>query len=126
MLDAKSPLILYPLLPLRDIVVFPGMVAPLFVGRKKSISALEDVIKQDNKIILLTQKDATKDDPNAQDLYRVGTLASILQLLRLPDGTVKVLIESHKRVLVHNIISGDNFFAAEAEVLEAMKRTKKP
>lgn len=118
MLEAKNPLILYPLLPLRDIVVFPGMVAPLFVGRKKSISALEDVVKQDNKIILLTQKDATKDDPNAQDLYRVGTLASILQLLRLPDGTVKVLIESHKRVKVHNIISGDSFFAAEAEVLD--------
>lgn len=118
MLEIKNPLVLYPLLPLRDIVVFPGMVAPLFVGRKKSISALEDVIRHDNKIILLTQKDAGKDDPSPEDLYRVGTLASILQLLRLPDGTVKALIEGHKRVIVHNIISGDEFFAAEAEVLE--------
>lgn len=116
--EIKSNLVLHPLLPLRDIVVFPGMVAPLFVGRKKSISALEDVIRQDSKIILLTQKDATKDDPSPSDLYRIGTLATILQLLRLPDGTVKVLIEGHSRVKVHDIISGNNFFAAEAEILE--------
>ncbi len=125
MLEIKTPLISHPLLPLRDIVVFPGMVAPLFVGRKKSISALEDVIRKDNKIILLTQKDAAKDEPLPDDLYRIGTLASILQLLRLPDGTVKVLIEGHKRVKVHNIVSADKFFVAEAELLEDIEGDQK-
>jgi len=120
MSEIKANLVLHPLLPLRDIVVFPGMVAPLFVGRKKSINALEDVIRQDSKIILLTQKDAAKDEPSPDDLYRIGTLATILQLLRLPDGTVKVLIEGHSRVKVHDIINGENFFSAEAEVVEDM------
>lgn len=118
MSSPTASLILHPLLPLRDIVVFPGMVAPLFVGRKRSIRALEDVVRQDNRIILLTQKDAGKDDPSPEDLYRIGTIASILQLLRLPDGTVKVLIEGHRRVLVKEVIGGDNFFAAEAEILD--------
>jgi ATP-dependent Lon protease len=106
----------YSLLPLRDIVVFPGMIAPLFVGRKKSINALEDVIKQNKLIFLVTQKDATKDDPEIKDLYSFGILANILQLLKLPDGTVKVLVEGHKRAAVREFIDGD-FFRARIEVI---------
>src|SRR5215468_2122948 len=83
----------YPVLPLRDIVVFPGMIVPLFVGREKSVKALEEVVKRDKKILLVTQKNAGQDDPKPQDLYGIGTIANVLQLLRLPDGTVKVLVE---------------------------------
>jgi ATP-dependent Lon protease len=103
----------YSLLPLRDIVVFPGMIAPLFVGRKKSINALEDVIKQNKLILLVTQRDATKDDPDTADLYKVGVLANILQLLKLPDGTVKVLIEGQKRAAVREFIDRGDFFRAK-------------
>ena len=81
----------YPVLPLRDIVVFPHMIVPLFVGREKSIRALEEVMKNDALILLATQKNASDDDPNPDSIYEVGTLASVLQLLKLPDGTVKVL-----------------------------------
>src|SRR5688572_7766869 len=83
----------FPVLPLRDIVVFPHMIVPLFVGREKSVRALEDVMKDDKKILLVTQKDAGQDDPGHADIFRVGTIASVLQLLKLPDGTVKVLVE---------------------------------
>lgn len=109
---------IYSLLPLRDIVVFPGMIAPLFVGRKKSIYALEDVIKQNKHILLVTQKDATRDEPAPTDLYDVGTLANILQLLKLPDGTVKVLVEGQKRVRINSIIDGQDFFRAHAQRVE--------
>jgi ATP-dependent Lon protease len=108
----------YALLPLRDIVVFPGMIAPLFVGRRKSISALEDVIKQNKMILLVTQKDATNDDPNIKDLYNVGILANILQLLKLPDGTVKVLIEGQKRANIKEFIESADFFRATIELIE--------
>ncbi len=108
---------IYSLLPLRDIVVFPGMIAPLFVGRKKSISALENVIKQNSKILLVTQRDATKDDPSTQDLYKVGVLANILQLLKLPDGTVKVLIEGQERTNVKEFFEDGEFFRASVEVV---------
>lgn len=108
----------YSLLPLRDIVIFPGMIAPLFVGRKKSVSALEDVIKQNKKILLLTQKDANKDEPEFSDLHEVGVVANILQLLKLPDGTVKVLVEGQKRVKVLKFIESGEFFSAEAEDVE--------
>src|SRR5258708_14846305 len=83
----------YPVLPLRDLVVFPHMIAPLFVGRKKSILALEEVMRSDTFILLATQKNASDDDPATEAIYEVGTLASILQLLKLPDGTVKALVE---------------------------------
>jgi ATP-dependent Lon protease len=81
---------LYPVLPLRDIVVFPHMIVPLFVGREKSVRALEDVMQEDKHILLLTQKDASQDDPAQGDLYTLGTVGTVLQLLKLPDGTVKV------------------------------------
>ena len=87
-----------PLLPLRDIVVFPNMVIPLFVGRDKSISALNEVMKHDKKIVLVTQKNSEIDDPKKTDIFMYGCEGSILQLLKLPDGTVKVLVEGIRRV----------------------------
>ena len=86
-----------PVLPLRDIVVFPHMIVPLFVGREKSVRALEAVMKDDKQILLVAQKNAAQDDPSAEDIYRVGTVSTILQLLKLPDGTVKVLVEGGRR-----------------------------
>ena len=102
-----------PVLPLRDIVVFPHMIVPLFVGRERSIKALEDVMAQNKQILLLAQKDAAVEDPTEEDLYRVGTLGSILQLLKLPDGTVKVLVEGGNRVAVQDFIDGDDFLSAD-------------
>ena len=87
----------YPVLPLRDIVVFPHMIVPLFVGREKSIRALEEVMKNDTFILLATQKNASDDDPTPGSIYEIGTLARVLQLLKLPDGTVKVLVEGLER-----------------------------
>ena len=100
-----------PVLPLRDVVVYPHMVIPLFVGREKSILALDQAMKGDKQIILVAQKQADVDDPTAEDLYRIGTLATILQLLKLPDGTVKVLVEGSARATVDELISAE-FFAA--------------
>ena len=91
---------LKPLLPLRDIVIFPSMVVPLFVGREKSIKALHEVMKSDKSIVLVTQKNSEIDDPTGQDLFQVGCLSKVLQLLKLPDGTVKVLVEGEKRVKI--------------------------
>ena len=107
----------YPVLPLRDIVVFPHMIVPLFVGREKSVRALEEVMKDDKQILLLTQKNATQDDPAAADLYEVGTIGTVLQLLKLPDGTVKVLVEGVQRARVGAFTGHENFFEVEAEVL---------
>ena len=90
----------YPVLPLRDIVVFPHMIVPLFVGREKSVRALEAVMKDDKQILLASQKDASEDEPKAEGIYRVGVLANVLQLLKLPDGTVKVLVEGKVRVRI--------------------------
>src|SRR6202049_1359765 len=87
----------FPVLPLRDIVVFPHMIVPLFVGREKSIRALEEVMKSDKPILLATQKNAADDDPAPDAIFSAGTLASVLQLLKLPDGTVKVLVEGATR-----------------------------
>src|SRR5262249_7015212 len=92
----------YPVLPLRDIVVFPHMIVPLFVGREKSIKALEEVMRSDTFILLATQKNASDDDPAPDAIYNVGTLASVLQLLKLPDGTVKVLVQGDARAPVTN------------------------
>ncbi|NNE59830.1 MAG: endopeptidase La, partial [Woeseia sp.] len=105
-----------PVLPLRDVVVYPHMVIPLFVGRDKSIVALDRAMTTGKKILLIAQKKADKDDPQPADLYKVGTLATILQLLKLPDGTVKVLVEGGDRVNVKDIEVAD-YFAAEIEVL---------
>lgn len=114
--DAGQKLVL-PLLPLRDIVVFPGMIVPLFVGRKKSISALEDVIKQNQRILLITQKDAGNDEPGKEDLYKIGIVANILQLLKLPDGTVKVLVEGQERANIVRFTDNNDFFSAEVDFL---------
>ncbi|MEM7653210.1 MAG: LON peptidase substrate-binding domain-containing protein, partial [Pseudomonadota bacterium] len=88
-MEEKSSSGVYPVLPLRDIVVFPHMIVPLFVGREKSVLALEDVMNDDKQILLVTQKNAAQDDPTPDDIYRVGTIGTVLQLLKLPDGTVK-------------------------------------
>ena len=95
---------LKPLLPLRDIVIFPSMVVPLFVGREKSIKALQESMKSDKSIILVTQKNSEIDDPSEKDLYQYGCLSKVLQLLKLPDGTVKVLVEGDKGLELQNII----------------------
>ena len=95
-----SKLTFSPSLPLRDIVIFPGMIVPLFVGRDKSIKALNEVMKSNKKIILITQKNAEIDDPNFEDLHSIGCESKVLQLLKLPDGTVKVLVEGIDRVKI--------------------------
>ncbi len=108
----------FAVLPLRDIVVFPHMIVPLFVGREKSIRALEDVMAGDKMILLATQKNATDDDPGQDAIYRVGTLASVLQLLKLPDGTVKVLVEGRSRAEIRDFTSRAEFYEAEVTLLE--------
>ncbi len=107
----------YPVLPLRDIVVFPHMIVPLFVGREKSVRALEDVMKDDKQILLATQKDAAQDDPKPEDIFTVGTIGTVLQLLKLPDGTVKVLVEGSRRANIVSFAENEEFFQAFAEVL---------
>src|SRR5260221_7341210 len=107
----------YPVLPLRDIVVFPQMIAPLFVGRKKSILALEKVMRSDTFILLATQKSASDDEPATEAIYEVGTLASVLQLLKLPDGTVKVLVEGAQRAKVVKYTDCSEYYEAEAVAL---------
>jgi len=109
---------LYPVLPLRDIVVFPHMIVPLFVGREKSVRALEDVMKEDKQILLVTQKNAAQDDPSPSDIYEVGTVGTVLQLLKLPDGTVKVLVEGGRRARIHKFTENEAFFQAIAEELD--------
>src|SRR5216117_2597909 len=107
-----------PLLPLRDIIVFPHMVVPLFVGRQKSIRALEEAMNKQKFILLAAQKDAKTNDPTEDDIYRVGTLGTVVQLLRLPDGTVKVLVEGKKRARVTRYLSNAEYFLVEAEAVE--------
>ncbi|MFN4009348.1 MAG: endopeptidase La [Pannonibacter sp.] len=107
----------YPVLPLRDIVVFPHMIVPLFVGREKSIRALEEVMTSDKHILLATQKNAADDDPASDDIYEIGTLATVLQLLKLPDNTVKVLVEGGARARITRYTDRSDFYEAEAEVL---------
>jgi len=104
----------YPVLPLRDIVVFPHMIVPLFVGREKSIRALEEVVKTDGLILLATQKNAGDDDPEIKDIYEIGTLARVLQLLKLPDSTVKVLVEGVGRAKAIAYAADEAFYQAEA------------
>lgn len=106
-----------PVLPLRDVVVYPHMVLPLFVGREKSIQCLEAAMEQHKQIFLVAQKDATVEDPERGDLYEIGTLSTILQLLKLPDGTVKVLVEGEKRARIHKFVPGHAYFIADVEPL---------
>src|SRR5499433_601143 len=124
---------LFPVLPLRDIVVFPHMIVPLFVGREKSVKALEDVMKEDKQILLVTQKNAAQDDPTSADIYSVGTIGTVLQLLKLPDSTVKVLVEGGQRARILRFAENEQFFQAYGEIivekpgdqqeLEALART---
>ncbi|MCA1776578.1 MAG: endopeptidase La [Loktanella sp.] len=107
----------YPVLPLRDIVVFPHMIVPLFVGREKSVRALEEVMQDDKQILLSSQIDPSEDDPSVDGIYKAGVLANVLQLLKLPDGTVKVLVEGKSRVSVTGFVENDSHFEATAEYL---------
>src|SRR5512146_3572680 len=109
---------LYPVLPLRDIVVFPHMIVPLFVGREKSVRALEDVMKDDKQILLVTQKNAAQDDPGTSDIFTVGTIGTVLQLLKLPDGTVKVLVEGGQRARIVGFKETQSHFEAYATTIE--------
>ncbi len=111
-------LVTIPVLPLRDIVVFPHMVVPLFVGREKSVLALDEVMKGDKQILLATQKNSSDDDPDADAIYEIGVLANVLQLLKLPDGTVKVLVEGKSRARIKRFTSKDAYYEAEAYVLD--------
>ena len=108
-----GPVETLPVLPLRDIVVFPHMIVPLFVGREKSIKALEEVMREDKRILLVAQKNPADDDPAADAIFEVGTLAQVLQLLKLPDGTVKVLVEGTERARVHAFTSRADFFEGD-------------
>src|SRR5215207_3084028 len=132
-MNAPTQGTVYPVLPLRDIVVFPGMIVPLFVGREKSVKALEEVMKDDKQILLIAQKNASQDDPGPEDIYTIGTLGTVLQLLKLPDDTVKVLVEGGRRVRVTGYTDRADFFearaveteevAAESPELQAAART---
>ena len=117
MLDVSS-IPSYPVLPLRDIVVFPHMIVPLFVGREKSVAALETVMKDDKQILLVAQKNASQDDPTPKDIHSVGVIGSVLQLLKLPDGTVKVLVEGGARARILEFRENPAFFEARAEKME--------
>ena len=107
-----------PALPLRDVIMFPHMVQPLFVGREKSISALEEAMSSDKGILLVAQRSAKTNDPAPEDIYQVGTVGIIIQLLRLPDGTVKVLVEGKRRARILRYLPRTNFYQVEAEELE--------
>src|SRR6185436_3073070 len=112
-LPSNEPVIL-PLLPLRDVVVFPHMVIPLFVGRPKSIKALDVAMDTGKHILLVAQKQAAKDDPGAEDLYDIGSIATVLQMLKLPDGTVKVLVEGTQRARIAGVTDHGEYLSAEA------------
>ena len=116
---------IFPVLPLRDIVVFPHMIVPLFVGREKSVKALEDVMNDDKRILLVAQKNANQDNPGTGDIYEVGTVASVLQLLKLPDGTVKVLVEGGERAQIKRFTDREEFFEAEADILPETETDEK-
>ena len=109
----------YPALPLRDVVVYPHMVIPLFVGREKSVKALDEAMESNKKILLVAQKSAADDDPSIDDIYSVGTIANILQLLKLPDGTIKVLVEGYDRASIDDFVESDSGFSVTASRLES-------
>ena len=109
----------YSLLPLRDVVVFPHMVIPLFVGREKSIRALEAAMEAGKRVFLAAQHDATDDDPSAEKIFKVGTVANILQLLKLPDGTLKVLVEGISRAMIVSYVDSDDMFRVDTQPIES-------
>ncbi|MEM9139540.1 MAG: LON peptidase substrate-binding domain-containing protein, partial [Pseudomonadota bacterium] len=111
----------YPVLPLRDIVVFPHMIVPLFVGRAKSVKALEAVMKDDRQILLASQRDASEDNPSEEDIYKIGSLANVLQLLKLPDGTVKVLVEGRSRAEITEFVPNEDYFEAGVKPIEELE-----
>tara|TARA_B110000037_G_scaffold177188_1_gene202476 strand:+ start:3639 stop:6032 length:2394 start_codon:yes stop_codon:yes gene_type:complete len=115
----------FPMLPLRDVVVYPQLVIPLFVGREKSISAIERANNGDKKILLVAQKTASKDEPEIKDLYKIGTVASILQMLKLPDGTVKVLVEGHERATVNKFDDTGDFWSADINLITIKEKKDK-
>ena len=123
--DDDNNEIIMPMLPLRDVVVFPHMIVPLFVGREKSINALESAMKEEKGIFLAAQKSALKDEPNEEDIYEFGTIGNIIQLLRLPDGTVKVLVEGKKRGVVKEYIDNLDFFLVKVEEQEEVVNSEK-
>ena len=114
----KTIPVVLPVLPLRNIVVFPGMIVPLFVGREKSIRALEDVMADDKELLLVSQKEGDQDDPEPADMHEIGTVSSVLQMLKLPDGTVKVLVEGNSRARVLEYLDNEAFYEASALALE--------
>jgi ATP-dependent Lon protease len=115
-------MIILPVLPLRDVVVYPHMVVPLFVGRQKSIETLEKALADNKQILLITQKSATQNEPTSEDIYDVGTISSILQLLKLPDGTIKLLVEGKERAKINHFIINDNEFKAEVNSLSTINK----
>ena len=114
---ANNPTQQLPLLPLRDLIIFPHMMMPLFVGREKSINALEDAMSKQSDIVLAAQKDAKTNNPDEKDIYQVGTVGTIIQLLRLPDGTVKVLVEGKRRVRIKNFVANEGHFVVVCEAI---------
>ena len=116
--DSEPQLHVYPVLPLRDVVVYPYMVIPLFVGREKSIKALDTAMAGNKQILLVAQKSAGEDDPGIDQIYKIGSMSNILQLLKLPDGTIKVLVEGAQRARVVDYIETDSMFFASTELLE--------
>ena len=131
MSETKAPIVIpgsettLPVLPLRDVVVFPHMVIPLFVGRRKSIRALEQAMESGKQIMLVAQKSASEDDPTPDNIHTIGTIASILQLLKLPDGTVKVLVEGERRAVVQKYLDTEEYFSAEIALLDPVPLTDK-
>ena len=119
--DAESSKLVLPLLPLRDIVIFPHMVAPLFVGREKSVNALSDAMNKDKNVFLATQTKAGIDNPGERDISHVGTIGKVLQLLRLPDGTVKALVEGKTRARIMRFVHNEDFFQVELEKIVSPK-----
>ncbi len=118
---SESPI---PLLPLRDVVVYPHMVIPLFVGRAKSIAALECAMSDDKQVLLVAQKHASVDEPEKDDLYAYGTIAAVLQLLKLPDGTVKVLVEGRRRAKISEVSEANGYFQAEYEAVATVQSSE--
>src|SRR5678815_3508161 len=120
----STEIVQYPLLPLRDVVVFPHMVIPLFVGRPKSIKAMEMAMEAGKSILLVAQKSAAKDDPGPGDMYAIGCVSNILQMLKLPDGTVKVLVEGGTRARIHEITDVRTHWVADLSLIHISEPTR--
>ena len=115
---SEQSFVTLPVLPLRDVVVFPHMIVPLFVGRDKSVRALEAVMAEDKQILLSSQIDTSEDEPTVDTIFDIGVIANVLQLLKLPDGTVKVLVEGKQRVRIGEYLDNDEYFEATAELID--------